>query len=111
MAKMISGVLVREFQEGFLSRADIEKIPFNVVSFLSSKTTEVKTPEGRLGRVKFIVTDDFIDFILKSRGCPARNIRLYREWPNYEIEDIMKLESKAVGDCVRRIIYGETLTD
>lgn len=107
MAKIINGVLRDEFIHGYCGEANAS-VPFKVDKFLKNRSVMFKLERKKWCNICFTVLDDRIE-LRYSDDEDRRILKLFREWPGYSLDDIIKLESVALGNCVRKIIDGEPL--
>lgn len=85
-----------------------DKIPFNVEQFLKNKSVTLKDAWRNRIMVWLNKSDTLFEFnctYLDKR----RHIRLYREWEAESVERIIQYESYSIGECVRKIIMGESI--
>lgn len=111
MAKMVQGVLVNKFKYGYLMKLpDLTSadIPFDVEDYLREHEL-IDSLSGDV--IGFKVFDDKLEIYRQRDNSIIKQFRLFRDWPNQELDDIIQMESQAIGDCTRRMLLGEALVD
>lgn len=83
-------------------------IPFRVKSLLENETVTFKDGADQEITVWFNKHDTHFEFNCSYMG-KQRHIRLYREWETETLDDIIRFESYSIGECVRKIIMGESV--
>lgn len=120
MSKVVKGISVQHFTAGWWGEhlegkqllAELglptNKMPFSVEQFLRKETVTLKDSNGDKASIWFHKCDSHFEF-----GCiykeKQRKIRLFREWETEDLDTTIQLESYSIGDCTRKIIFGESI--
>lgn len=119
MGKVINGISVTQFIKGWWGSNDEglrllfqlglpNELPFNAEQYLNTGNFTITLFNGATIGVTINKCDTYFEFTSKwpdKRFC----FRLYREWDGANIDEIIKMESYAVGECTRRVLTSKSI--
>lgn len=85
-----------------------DKVPFSVGGFLKNMSLSFSDSNGETVWVGFKMDEERFEFSCKYLG-KLRVTKLFREWQREDIDTILMMESYSIGECVRKIIAGNSL--
>lgn len=120
MGKIINGIIVQQFINGWWGENNegnillhslglpADTLPFDVEQLLNTGEFVVFTSNKIVIKVTINKQDTYFEFMCKwpdKKYC----FKLFRNWDGIEIDTIIKMESYAVGECVRKIITNKSI--
>ena len=82
-----------------------DKLPFSMAYYLKHHNVQWRDINGKLACISFCVTEHRIEFYASYLGNFKKAI-LFREWESYEDqEDVLCLESEAIGNMSMLCIF------
>lgn len=120
MGRVINGVSLRLFYNGWWGEhgegnkllgslgLPQDKFPTSVEKLLKNSVVSFTDAEKNCIFVCFSKNDEYFEFYSIRQG-KKRIARLHREWQSESLDAIIRLESYAIGECIRHVLAGESI--
>lgn len=120
MSKIINGIIVQQFIKGWwgenkdgkmlLQHLDLptNTMPFDAEELLRTNRIAIYLVNDIAVEITINKQDAYYEFTCKYPDKRFR-FKLFREWDGTDIDTIIKMESYAVGECVRKVLTSRSV--
>lgn len=118
--KIINGIIVQQFIKGWWGDNQdgkkllqflglpINTLPFDAEELLRANKIVIYLVDNIAVEISIDKQDAYYEFTCKYPDKKFR-FKLFREWDGVDIDTIIKMESYAVGECVRKVLTSRSI--